>query len=235
MKVSPPCLVCVKREEAERLLRFVSPDNLFSSREQVLLNTFERGERKIQWSMGRLAGKMALMEISSGASFDEGMAPAATWRMPLFSSFEILAESDGAPLSPSRDLSLSISHTPRMAAAAASFRKNAVVGIDLELVRPLSRKVVKRFLHLAEEKEIARRFSDPGEGALVFWCLKEAAMKALRKVGVSQFKKLQVKLHDDGSATIVSAAGNLAGRWEARGDHLLAWAVSNGSSSSTKR
>jgi phosphopantetheinyl transferase (holo-ACP synthase) len=146
--------------------------------ERNTLDAFPVERRRQDWLAGRLAAKRAVRELLRAR---EGHAP-------LYAAIEIANEKDGAPhftVDDRPDLSdqfnISISHTDGAAVAVAVSATSGSVGVDVEVMRPMSLAVVRRVLR---SSEIAR-LEDDGHAhpsPLALWTAKEAAMKAAHHV-----------------------------------------------------
>lgn len=157
---------------------------------------------------GRLAAKRLLLETL-------GVAPL---------SCEI--GSDGcAPIviGPAHPWNLSLSHSAGIGAAAwAETATEGTVGMDVQRVRPIHPGLRARALN---EDEQAQDDTD----TLLFWALKEAAIKARRRRWERALRDMTVTVHrgdaGSGTATIWDGAQTLTATWMRLGDVWLARAV----------
>lgn len=156
---------------------------------------------------GRLAAKRLLLE-------DLGIAPL---------SCEI--GSDGlAPVVAglARPLNLSLSHSAGVGAAAwAETAREGTVGIDVQRIRPVHTGLRARALNADEQAQ--------DMDTLLFWALKEAAIKARRQRWERALRDMEVTAHptdaDSGTAAIWDGAQMLTAAWTRRGDFWLARAL----------
>ncbi len=134
--------------------------NILTPEEIVSLNNFKTLKKQIEWISGRAAAKAALAAFNGAA----GSGAAVAYR------------EGGAPFFPGySNLSLSITHSGELAAAAVS--SDYMLGIDAERIEPRDIGAVMRVAFSAEERKIHR---DSGlEEVLTSFCIKEAWLKYL--------------------------------------------------------
>lgn len=131
------------------------------------------------WIAGRLAAKRTVRRLfrSNGLS------------CPSYTGIEIRNDILGAPyiafthdaipeeLGP---IQVSISHSCGYGSAVACNEPGMLVGIDIEVPRSRLERLAWRVLTSAEQEQLRRYWlNEPDWGILVFWTLKEAALKAL--------------------------------------------------------
>lgn len=95
---------------------------------------------------------------------------------------QITYASDGAPLYPS--VEISISHSKSMALVG---RSESPLGVDVEQFTPKIHRIQKRFHHPQESFE-----GDETQGLVQLWTAKEALYKTLRIPGISFKEQLRV-------------------------------------------
>lgn len=174
----------------------------FTDRELDVANKFS-AEKKADWLAGRIAAKKVLREllaIEKGLDvvFCEIEIVSRKFQKPTFLLKGVDAES--LPV-----IDLAISHSAGVGLAAASVvKKEGLVGVDLEKVRVFSEELRKNFLTKAELNFLAQIEAEKlNQIATMFWCAKEACLKA-KGVGLLQHPQtLEVCLAADRKGGIV--------------------------------
>ena len=223
-----------------------------SAADRELLARFEAEKRRRDWTLGRAAAKQAVREALERAG-----RPVLD-----YSAFAIRTEESGAPtVSPPTDppIAVSLTHGHGRAAAWAlpTGTGGALPGVDLELVRPRRLGTLRFYLHPSERAwvlDLPGHEVDPppadaepsprDHAAIVLWCLKEAAFKALRPPRGTGLYDVRVELDDpydsaEGRAqvTYLGKAAELADAlgvegvdagWEFSDGFVLAWAAARG-------
>lgn len=187
----------------EITLRWITPADVKAHSLKYRLSEWLTGEelrlfgrlrsprRQQDWLAGRLAAKELV-----------GTKHALPLR-----EIEILSDADGAPqlrLSGARE-ALSIAHSAGHALAALG-PVGGSVGVDLERIRPVREDLASRIL--CEDD-----LSSSCDSLLVFWTLKEAAIKALRTRPAPARREIAVTLTGSGRAEIRVRDRRLAARW----------------------
>lgn len=147
--------------------------------------SFASARRRMDWLAGRLAVKRLLLE---------------TWNI---TPQECVVGSDGtAPLvllASLRGINLSLSHSGGWGAASwADTARDGTVGLDIQQVRPVHPCLAARVLTEAEQAQAAVS----GEKVVLFWALKEAAIKARRLPWTHAMNEIAVTLTGAGTAQI---------------------------------
>ena len=160
--------------------------------EMEIYTTWASEKRRSEWLAGRLAAKKLLQEELSLSPLGwqigrDGVAPAiAGCNVP--------------------NLALSLSHSDGFGAATISdTRAEGSAGIDVQRVRPVHPGLCARVFTQGEQEQIAAQFGseNSADGMLLFWALKEAAIKARRKPWDRPLRCIAVYLEGAGSATVI--------------------------------
>lgn len=189
------------------------PAHWLTGPERAVYNAWPSPKRRAEWLAGRLAAKSLVRE-----TFGAG---------PL--TFAIGREGD-APCLLSADvppLTLSLSHSHGMGAATVSdSRKEGSAGVDVQRIRPVHPGLCARVFTPGERDQIADRFGSEDDpiGMLLFWALKEAAIKARRVAWGRPLREIEARLTDEGHAavqmtgepTMTAAYEQVDGWWLAR-------------------
>lgn len=170
---------------AQNLSLWLTPDAL------EVYAGWASAKRQSEWLAGRLAAKQLLRE-------ELGLSPLA-WEVGR----------DGvAPAVIGRELpniALSLSHSGGFGAATISdTRTEGSAGIDVQSIRPVHPGLCARVFTPGERAQIAARFGSESsaDGMLLFWALKEAAIKARRQPWERPLRGAAVQLEGAGAATI---------------------------------
>ncbi len=181
-------------------VRAQNPAHWLTEGERAVLLSWRSDKRRAEWLAGRLAAKRLLRD-SYGLSpllctiGREGIAPRAL--------------SPDLPDAPSRPalphLCLSLSHSAGLGAATVSDTSGeGTAGVDAQLVRPVRPGLGVRAFTPNERAQIRARFGDENDagGLLLFWALKEAAIKARRLAWGRTLREIEVKLAGPDAAAI---------------------------------
>ena len=160
---------CYEFEEA-------SQSEWLSLAEQLQLLALGSPRRKGDWLVGRLTAKRVLQQFFR----DHGY--------PLLQRKEIeIFSVNGAPLvrvngKRMDEISLSIAHSHGHAlAGVAQITNEGRIGVDLERIRPVHSRLACRVLTSREREALCHVPSDvQHEELILYWVLKEAAIKAIR-------------------------------------------------------
>jgi len=172
-------------------------------------------KRKSEWLAGRIAAKTLLWDVMDIAplSWSVGRDGAA----PSISGVSLPGTI------------LSLSHSDGMGAATLSDSyTEGSAGIDIQRIRPVHPGLCARVFTLAERAQIAGQFGSESsaEGQLLFWSLKEAAIKARRLPWVSALQSIEVRLLDaDSSEIVLPSEPPMTAQYERLGEWWLARAV----------
>jgi 4'-phosphopantetheinyl transferase EntD len=186
-------------------------------REASLLAEIKSPRRRRDWLAGRCAAKEL---IRSYLLEREGLALAR-------SHIEILNDENGAPkvLLP-LNLEISIAHSGGH--GLAGLCAHSPLGVDLQQIRPVRPDLIERVLTERERAQLAQHFagdSDSLEGTLVFWALKEAAIKVHRARPAPAWCEIAVRLTGPGRAEILLCSQRLQAQWGRWKEFIWAWAV----------
>ncbi len=148
-------------------------------------------KRRAEWLAGRLAAKRLVRDTFGVVPLTfaigrEGAAPCVL----------------GAAVPP---LTLSLSHSHGLGAATLSDSQHeGSAGIDAQRIRPVHHGLCARVLTSGERRQITDRFGaeDDPAGMLLFWALKEAAIKARRVPWGRPLRGIEARLTGEGHATV---------------------------------
>lgn len=167
------------------------PARWLTEPEQVISHAWQSPKRRAEWLAGRLAAKRLVrdtfgLEPLTFAIGREGAAPCVL----------------SAEVPP---LILSLSHSHGLGAATLSDRgQEGSAGIDVQRIRPVHHGLCARVFTPGERRRIAGRFGaeDDPAGMLLFWALKEAAIKARRAAWGRPLREIEARLTDEGRAAV---------------------------------
>lgn len=167
--------------------------------ERLVYDSWLSPKRRAEWLAGRLAAKSLIRDTFGPdpltfAIGRDGVAPC-------------VLSADAPPLI------LSLSHSQGLGAATISDgRKEGSAGIDVQHIRPVHPGLCARVFTLDERRQIGGHFGaeDDPAGLLLFWALKEAAIKARRTAWGLPLREIEVSLADMGCAFV-----------QMTGEHLL--------------
>lgn len=181
--------------------------------ELTTLASWSSDKRRREWLAGRLAAKRLMGEEfglspRAYAIGREGVAPCLTGQ-------------DCPPII------LSLSHGDGLGAASwSAAQAEGTVGIDIQQVRPVHAGLCARVFTSEEQAQIRVRWgaSDSQEGLLLFWAVKEAALKTrrapwgrpLREIVVTQTGQGTASVQMPGEPQITAAFLFLNGAWLVR-------------------
>ena len=134
---------------------------LLTKREQSRAQAITHAKQQALFVLGRRAARTLLAERL-------GVPPR---EVPL------RVAADGAVVVEGSDLRLSISHSGNHAVAVAGFRP---IGVDIEQIRPRRDGLIQRILHEDEWPAFEANPIDHVRKVILYWTLKEAALKAMR-------------------------------------------------------
>ncbi|MCX8103016.1 MAG: 4'-phosphopantetheinyl transferase superfamily protein [Candidatus Bipolaricaulota bacterium] len=168
------------------------------------------------WLAGRLAAKKLIQRFFRERA---GLELA-------LSQIEITNDEHGAPVVTSPlALPISVAHSVGHGFAALATRGS--IGVDLQQIRPVRPNLAKRALSERERAQLTDRFAErEREGLLVFWALKEAAIKAQRTRPAPPLREISVTLTELGCAEILLRDHSLTARWGRWKEFI--WAVAWG-------
>lgn len=186
-----------------------------TSSEQAVLDGWRSETRRSEWLAGRLAAKRLLLENLE-------ITP-LSWSV----GRDGVAPSCGGLNLP--HICLSLSHSAGQGAATLSdSRTEGSAGIDIQRVRPVHPGLCARVFTPDERAQIAECFGaeDSAAGMLLFWALKEAAIKARRLPWGGALKSIEVRLvgTDEGKIFLPGEPPQTA-RYDRHGNWWLARAV----------
>jgi len=180
-----------------------------------MLAEIKSSRRRRDWLAGRWAAKELIRDYLLER---EGLAPAR-------SLIEILNDENGAPkvLFP-LNLEISIAHSGGH--GLAGLCAHSPLGVDLQQIRPVRPDLARRVLSAHERAQLDQHFAgDSLEGTLVFWALKEAAIKVHRARPAPVFCEIAVRLTEPGHAEILVRSRRLQAQWGRWKEFIWAWAV----------
>jgi len=172
-------------------------------REASLFAEIKSLRRRRDWLAGRCAAKEL---IRSYLLERVGLALAC-------SQIEILNDENGAPraLLP-LNVEISIAHSTGH--GLAGLCAHSPLGVDLQQIRPVRSDLVERVLTERERAQLAQHFAENSiEGTLVFWALKEAAIKVQKARPAPAFREIAVRLTEPGHAEILVRSQRLQAQW----------------------
>ena len=219
--------------EHEALGRGDAPPGVLSPAEQAALAAMRFPARRRKWLLGRWAAKRVLGAALRERGID---VPADRITVANDPSGAPYAELDGDRL----PWTLSLSRRAEQAFAALSPADAPPIGVDLELVVPRDRALVRGFFTAAEADEVARRAGRDEHLAVArIWSAKESVLKAM-KLGL-RLDTRRVSVRQLDAATVggwraldiavrPEAGGVLAfdGAWRDEGRYVLTVAAPRG-------
>lgn len=151
--------------------RFLGPDEMHT------LNGFKALKKQVEWMAGRYAAKQLARHFRGD-------------RPPLHRT-RVAYRAKGAPyFSDDPALCLSITHSGDYAAAGMGLTPSCALGLDLELIRPESRRTLLNAAFTPREVEILRPLDD----AVLFqhWTAKEAYLKYIGMGFHESLKRVEI-------------------------------------------
>lgn len=153
--------------------------SFLTDREFKFFLTLTTRERKREWLAGRLATKSYIKNyLFENFGAQQKINTIEVYYGNLGEPRWRLIDNNKLYLLPKPRLHISLSHSHGYAVATGDER--AHVGVDIEFARRLSTGVERFFLAERERKMLPKLFPEKIIGSMVFWTLKEAALKALK-------------------------------------------------------
>ena len=167
------------------------PMDWLTETELITYRQWQSPKRRAEWLAGRLAAKHLIGDTTGSAPLTfaigrEGVAPC-------------IVSGESLPWT------LSLSHSHGLGAATVSdLQQEGSAGVDVQCIRPVHPGLCARVFTGDERDQIAGRFGqeDDPAGMLLFWALKEAAIKARRAAWGRPLRQIEVRLMDDGRAVV---------------------------------
>ncbi len=196
------------------------PDELdvsLTPAETLALQRITAQSRRYDWLAGRLAAKELVQRYLLES---RGLEPSLT-------QIEVFNNETGAPTIylEGRDcggsLSLSISHSGGH--GLAGLCEKGSIGVDLQKIRSVRAEFSERVLNQRECDQLAHYFVERElEGLMVFWAMKEAAVKAQRTRPAPRFSEIGVTVIEPGRAGVCIKGKKLSARWGQRESFIWA-------------
>ncbi len=167
------------------------PAGWLTEPEQVIYQAWQSPKRRAEWLAGRLAAKRLVQDMF-------GLGP-LTFAIGREGNAPCIQSHEAPPLT------LSLSHSHGLGAATLSdSRQEGSAGIDVQRIRPVHHGLCARVFTPGERRQIAGRFGaeDDPAGMLLFWALKEAAIKARRVAWGRPLREIEARLTDEGRAAV---------------------------------
>jgi len=157
--------------------------------ELTRLRSFRSARRRRDWLAGRLAAKRLIIDWHGHLP---DLRPAEV-EIAYGPSGEPRAIVRGEPLG---GISISIAHSFGHGLAGLSEpQTEGRIGVDIERICPVNPKLKGRILGVEELEEFEARFAGSiNEGLILYWTLKEAAVKALRPAMPPRMDELCIRL-----------------------------------------
>jgi len=165
------------------------------SAELAQFEIFPSERRKRDWLAGRLAAKKALLHFAREHKYQ--LLQPTQWRIVSTGDGVPRVRWDGVERS---DVSLSIAHSHGQGfAGVAHCPTEGRIGVDMERIRPLHPRLASRMLTPREQKALRTSPKhQQNERLILYWTLKEAALKALQPLaGALWMNRLEAQIHDD--------------------------------------
>ncbi|MCL6643219.1 MAG: 4'-phosphopantetheinyl transferase superfamily protein [Candidatus Bipolaricaulota bacterium] len=199
-----------------------SPDGVWpgeawlTPREASLFAEIKSPRHQRDW----LAGRCAAKELIRDYIFQ------ITGRALACSQIEILNDENGAPR-PLLPLNLEISLAHSAGHGLAGLCAHSPLGVDLQQIRPVRSDLIRRVLSEHERAELEQHFAgNLVEGTLVFWALKEAAIKAQKERPAPALPQIAVTITAPSRAEIAVRDQRYSAQWGRWKEFIWAWAVS---------
>jgi phosphopantetheinyl transferase (holo-ACP synthase) len=228
-----------------------SPDEVWlTPREARMLAEIKSPRRRRDWLAGRCAAKelirsylleragLALARSHIEILNDENGAPRVLLWEPVA---EATGSTGGSPLKRAIGACFSTLPSPEPADSSAGFQlsiahsgghglaglcAHSPLGVDLQQIRPVRPDLARRVLSAHERAQLDQHFAgDSLEGTLVFWALKEAAIKVHRARPAPALCEIAVRLTEPGHAEILVRSQRLQAQWGRWKEFIWAWAV----------
>ncbi|MCS7197999.1 MAG: 4'-phosphopantetheinyl transferase superfamily protein [Candidatus Bipolaricaulota bacterium] len=206
----------------EIYLCLVTPASLHEAdwltpREAYVLQKIRDPARRRDWLAGRLAAKKLIQDY---------LLEQAGVRLNL-AQIEITHDKHKAPgVTSPLTLPISIAHSAGHGFAALV--THGSIGVDLQEIRPVRPDLAKRVLSEHERKQLTHFFAERElEGLLVFWALKEAAIKSHRTRPAPLLREIAVALMGPGRAEILVQGRIMTAQWGCWKEFIWAWALAD--------
>lgn len=186
---SPVCFAAVSAAD----LGILSPTSFLTRAESLRASVFKFGQPRENFTLGRLAAKLALLAMADEAGAPGGSRPLSPALSPdggkgealalKLRSFEIMNGGHGEPvvLAPADcAFNVSLSHVNGLGVAVA-FPAGQQVGLDLELIDARRAETVRKGVPLSADEEGWLKVTSLPEATalLLLWTAREALGKAL--------------------------------------------------------
>lgn len=182
--------------------------------EAQVLQKIKAATHRENWLAGRLAAKKLVQHYLLETT---GLELA-------LSQIEITNDEHGAPVVTS-PLALPISIAHSAGHGFAALATHGSIGVDFQQIRPVRPDLDKRVLSEHEREQLTHFFAERElEGLLVFWALKEAAIKAQRSRPAPALREITVILTEPGHAEICLRSQKLTAQWGQWKEFVWAWA-----------
>lgn len=168
------------------------PARWLTGSELAVYNAWPSETRRAEWLAGRLAAKRLVGETFGLPPLDFAIGRQGS--APCILSAEV------------PPVTLSLSHSHGLGAATVSdSQREGSVGVDVQRIRPVHRGLCARIFTPDEREEIADHFGseDHTAGMLLFWALKEAAIKARRVAWGRPLREIEARLTGEGNAAVL--------------------------------
>ncbi|MCI2429967.1 4'-phosphopantetheinyl transferase superfamily protein [Candidatus Acetothermia bacterium] len=228
----PNARLCFVRPSSQPITDLLTPQ------ETLAFQRIAAPARREDWLAGRRAAKelirRSLLE-AAGLELapsqieivnDESGAPILTSPLPDRERVQgegfpcPLGKKGAAGLGPTISLAHSAGH------GLAGLTTHGSIGVDLQQIRPVRADLSERVLSEHERDQLAHYFPEHrSEGLLVFWTLKEAAIKAWRTRPAPALREIAVRLTEPGDAEICTRFQKLTACWGRWRGFIWAWAV----------
>ncbi len=208
-------------------LCFVTPESLrgidwLTPHETFVFQRIRAATHREDWLAGRLAAKKLIQQY---------LLERAGLELAL-SQIEIINDEHGTPclnlkhLGVGEEYGISLAHSAGYGLAGLSL--HGPIGVDLQQIRPVRPDLAERVLTEHERAQLTDRFAEHElEGVLVFWALKEAAIKAQRMRPAPTLREIVVTLTEPGCAEICMRSQKLTAQWGHWREFIWAWALAH--------
>jgi phosphopantetheinyl transferase len=203
-------------------LCWVTPESLkgvdwLTAHEAQALHKIKAATYREDWLAGRLAAKKLIQQYLLARAGHKVALP----------QIEIMNYESGAPYARVQTLSFELSLAHSAGHGLAGLSPHGPMGVDLQQIRPVRSDLGERVLSERERPQLAR-FWNRSEGLLVFWALKEAAIKARRTLPAPALREIAVELTSPGHAEVVLPDRTLRAAWGRWKEFIWAWTLNCG-------